>query len=144
MDWRRLERWAIIATIALYAAAALSLFLILGETLLPEGSPIQQASHNIANHLTRLGEIGGGVVIVVVLSILVGGGIGMLFLRAYDKYQENKQRRERERAQWMAEAMAEGRAEGRAEILEQLRDRGINVDDLLPPSEPSYETPAAP
>ena len=152
MDRRRLELWATIATIALYIAAAASLVIFLGENLLQEGTRAQRIFAATANHLNRLGGIGGGSIVAVILLIRVGGGTWVLFIRAYDNYQENKQRRERERAEWRAQAIAEGlaeglakgRAQGRAEILEQLRDRGVNVDDLLPPSDPSDESSAVP
>ncbi len=44
----------------------------------------------------------------------------------------------------LATGRAEGRAQGRTEIIAQLRERGINVDDLLPPDEPDTEPPATP
>ena len=153
MDWRRLERWATIATIALYAAAAASMIILLGEILLPEGSLAQRAFHNIANHLNRLGEIGGGTVIYSILLILVGGGIYLLILRAIDKYHENRERRARERAEAVAQGRVEGHAEGRAkghaegragsraEIRDRLKERGIDLDELLPPEEPTDEEP---
>lgn len=144
MDWRRLERWAIIATIALYVAAAASLAIMLGESLLSEGSSQQRAFHDIANYLNRLGEIAGGMIIVIVLLILVGGGIGMLFLKAYDQFQENRKRRARERAEAVEEGKAIGIEQGRAEILDELRERGFDVDDLLPPDESDTEPPATP
>ena len=147
MDWRRLERWATWATIALYVAAAVSVIILLGESLLPAGSPAQQIFHGIANHVNRLGEIGGGTLIYVILLILIGGGIYVLILRAIDKYHENRERRARERAEAIAEGHAEGRAEGhaegraegraegleqgRAEVRDQLQERGYNLDDLL-------------
>lgn len=163
MDWRRLERWANVASIALYVAAVVSLVIMLGESLLPTDSPVQRAVSDTANYLQRLGDIGGGTIIIVVLMILAGGGSYMLFFKAYDKYQENKQRREQERAVWRSEAIAEGRAEGRvegraegrvegralgrvegraegrAEILDELRDLGINVDGLLPDKGPNLD-----
>lgn len=144
MDWRRLERWAIIATIALYVAAAASLAIMLGESLLLEGSSQQRAFHDIANYLNRLGEIAGGMIIVIVLLILVGGGIGMLFLKAYDQFQENRKRRARERAEAVEEGKAIGIEQGRAEILDELRERGFDVNDLMSPDESDTEPPATP
>lgn len=143
MDWRPLDRWATIATIALYAAAAISVIILLGEILLPEGSPAQRAFHDTANHLNRLGEIGGGAIVVVILLVLLGGGCYMLILKAIDKYHENRRRRAQENTEWRAEGhaagraegRAEGRKEGRAEIRDRLRERGIDLDDLLPPEE---------
>ena len=128
MDSRRLERWAIVATIALYVASAASLVIIPGESLLAEGSPEQPGFRALADYLNRLGEIGGGAVIVAMLFILIGGGTGMLLLKAYDQLQENRKRPAREREA----ALAQGRAEGRFALLEELRNLGINVDDLLP------------
>ncbi len=119
------------------------MIILLGENLLPSGSPAQQIFHGIANHLNRLGEIGGGTVIYVILLILVGGGIYVLILRAIDKYHENRERRARERAEAVAEGRAEGRAEGleqgraegleqgRAEFRDQLQERGYDLDELL-------------
>ena len=76
----------------------------------------------------------------------------MLILKAIDKINENRERRARERAEWeaasraqgLAEGRAQGHAQGRAEIIEQLKERGINVDDLLSPDESDTEPPATP
>ena len=165
MDWQRFERWATVATIALYVAAAASLVIMLGESLLPEGSPAQRAFHDIADYLNRLGDIGSGMIVVVILFILVGGGTVMLLLKAYDQFQENRKRRARERAEaaaegraeglaegraeGLAEGLAEGRAEGlveglalgRAEIIDQLRERGISPDELVVSDETEPEDP---
>ena len=148
MDWRRLERWAIVATIAAYVAAVISLAVFLGEFLLPEASPVQRIFHSIASYLGRLGDIGGGSIVVIILLVLIGGGTYVLILKAIDKINENRERRARERAEWeaasRAKGHAEGRAQGRAELLDQLRERGYNVDDLLPPDESDTEPPATP
>lgn len=149
MDWQRFERWATVATIALYVAAAASLVIMLGESLLPEGSPAQLAFQNIADYLNRLGDIGSGAIVAVILFILVGGGTIMLLLKAYDQFQENRKRRARERAEAAAEGRAEGRAEGlaeglalgRAEIIGQLRERGISLDELVVSDESEPENP---
>ena len=149
MHWRRLDRWAIVATIALYVAATFSLFIILGETLLPAGTPAQITFHDIANYLNRFGEIGGGAIIVIILFILFGGGTAMLLIDAYDKLQAIRRRRAQER-QEMAAAIAasrakghaEGRAAGRAEVLDQLRERGYSVDEFLAPDTTTLEPPA--
>jgi predicted transposase YdaD len=63
-----------------------------------------------------------------------------LLTKGYELYREMLGRNE----QLRAEGRAEGRAEARAEIIEQLRDKGINVDDLLPPDESDTEPPATP
>ena len=65
------------------------------------------------------------------------GGTYVLFLKTIDKYHENRERRARERAEWEAAS----RAQGRAEVIEQLREKGINVDDLLLSDEPDTESP---
>ena len=153
MDWQRLGRWATIATITLYVAAAASLVVMLGESLLPEGSPAQRTFRAVADYLNRLGDIGGGAIIAVILFILVGGGTGMLLFDAYDKFQEIRRRRAEERAEALAEGRAEGLAEGlaqgraeglvqgRAEILNELRERGVNLDDFLSSNETDAEPP---
>ena len=143
MHWRRLERWATVATIALYVAAVASLVIMLGESLLTEGSPAQRVFRDVAEYLNRLGNIGGGAIVAVILFILVGGGTGMLLLKAYDQFQENRKRRARERAEALAEGHAQGRAQGRAEILDLLRERGVNLDELLPPEETKPGQPEA-
>ncbi len=127
MDWRRLERWAIIATTAAYLAAAISLVIFLGEILLPEGTPAQRVFHGIANYLGRLGDIGGGSIVAIILSVLMGGGIYVLFLKAIDKYHENRERRARERAEWEAAS----REQERAEIRDELQQRGYDLDEML-------------
>ena len=113
MDWQRFERWATVATIALYVAAAASLVIMLGESLLPEGSPAQRAFHDIADYLNRLGDIGSGAIVAIIVLILSGGGAGMLLFKAYDQFQENRKRRAEERAEALAEGQARGRAQGR-------------------------------
>ena len=85
----------------------------------------------------------------------------MLLLKAYDQFQENRKRRARERAEaaaegraaglaaglaegraaGRAEGLAEGLARGRAEIIDQLRERGINLDEFAPPDETDTEDP---
>ena len=65
----------------------------------------------------------------------------MLFLKAYDQFQENRKRRARERAGDIAEGRAKGRAEARAEILEQLKARGLDVDEFIPPDDPENNKP---
>ena len=143
MDWQRFERWATVATIALYVAAAASLVIMLGESLLPEGSPAQRTFHDIADYLNRLGDIGSGAIVAIIVLILSGGGTVMLLFKAYDQFQENRKRRAEERAaalaegqaQGLAEGRAQGRAEARAEIQDRLKEQGIDLDDLLPPDE---------
>ena len=79
----------------------------------------------------------------------------MLLLKAYDQFQENRKRRARERAEAAAEGRAEGMAEGlaagraegmaeglalgRAEIIDQLRERGISLDEPASPGETDPE-----
>ena len=57
--------------------------------------------------------------------------IPIAWLKAHDQFHENRKRRARERDGAIASAHAEGFAEGRAEIIQQLRERGIDVDMLL-------------
>ena len=143
MNWRRLERWAIIATVALYVAAAVSVIILIGESLLPEGSPVQRALQDAAHWLTRLGGIGGGTVVIIILLVMAGGGIYVLILKAIDKYHENRERRARAIAealdQGREEGREKGRAEGRAELLDQLRERGYSVDEFLSPEDTNSE-----
>lgn len=141
MNWRLLDRWATIATIALYVAAIGTLVIVLGESLLPAGSPAQTTFRNVAEYLVRLGNIGSGMIMTVILFILLGVGTAMLLFKAYDQFQENRKRRARERAEAIAEGRAEGRAEARAEIIEQLKARGLDVDELIPPDETESNRP---
>lgn len=57
------------------------------------------------------------------------------------RFQENRKRRARERAEDIAEGRAKGRAEARAEILEQLKARGLDVDEFIPPDDPENNKP---
>lgn len=158
MQWRQIERWA---TIAIYVSAGAGLAVLLVETLAPAGSAAQQLAHIAANRLTRLGEIGGGLLFAVVLAYLttMGGTWLMVLLmegierlknrRARSELQLEKIReeirkegREAAREEGREEGREAGREEGREEIRAAVRERleqlGIDPDVVLRPQ--SQET----
>lgn len=162
MQWRQIERWA---TIAIYVSAGAGLAVLLAETLAPAGSAAQQLAHIAANRLTRLGEIGGGLLFAVVLAYLttMGGTWLMVLLmegierlknrRARAELQLEKIReeirkegreaaREEGRKAGREEGREAGREEGREEIRAAVRERleqlGIDPDVVLRPQ--SQET----
>jgi len=137
MDRRRLELWV---TLALYIAAVVSLIVLLARRLVPERSPLQRAAQTIAEYLGELGDVASGTIVLIILLVIRGTATMALLTKGYELYREMLGRNE----QLRAEGRAEGRAEARAEIIEQLRDKGINVDDLLPPDESESEPPANP
>lgn len=73
MNWRRIERWA---TIALYTAASVAVVIVLVEALLPVGSLGGKLARVAAHYLTRLGDVGSGALLaIIVIALLVMGGI---------------------------------------------------------------------
>ena len=154
MQWRQIERWA---TIAIYVSAGAGLAVLLVETLAPAGSAAQQLAHIAANRLTRLGEIGGGLLFTVVLAYLttMGGTWLMVLLmegierlknrRARAELQLEKIReeirkegREAAREEGREAGREEGREEIRAAVRERLEQLGIDPDVVLRPQ--SQET----
>lgn len=133
MDRRRLELWV---TLALYIAAVVSLIVLLARRLAPERSLLQRTAQTVAEYLGELGEVASGTIILIILLVIGGTVIMALLTKGYELYREMLGRNEQLRA--------EGRAEGRAEIIEQLKERGINVNDLLSPDESDTEPPATP
>ena len=154
MQWRQIERWA---TIAIYVSAGAGLAVLLAETLAPAGSAAQQLAHIAANRLTRLGEIGGGLLFAVVLAYLtIMGGTWLMVLlmegierlknrRARAELQLEKIReeirkegREAAREEGRKAGREEGREEIRAAVRERLEQLGIDPDVVLRPQ--SQET----
>ena len=137
MHRRRLELWV---TLALYIAAVVSLIVLLARRLASERSLLQRTAQTVAEYLGELGEVASGTIILIILLVIGGTVIMALLTKGYELYREMLGRNE----QLRAEGRAEGRAEARSEIIEQLRNKGINVDDLLPPDESDTEPPATP
>ena len=144
VNWRRIERWA---TIALYTAASVAVVIVLVEVLLPPGSLGQKLARVIAQHLTRLGDVGSGALLaIIVVALLVMGGIWTMVLiaegvsRLSTLIKEIKGQNEQLKTAAREEGRAEGRAEGRDEmrdiVRERLEERGIDPDEILPPQDP--------
>ena len=120
MNWRRIERWA---TIAIYASAGIGLAILLVEALAPPGSLAQRIATFAADNLTRLGEIGGGLLFAIALTALsVMGGIWIMVLIAegWSRLTEII----REERNWKTRVEEEGRAEGLEKGREQGREQG--------------------
>ena len=157
MNWERLERWI---TRSLYIAAGTALVIVLTKRFAPEEWLIQRLAKAAAEFLDELGSVSGGVVIVIILSILGGNWFMSLIFRGVDMYRERKDRDERMKAEALeaglaegratglaegrveghATGRAEGRAEARAEIRERLLSLGIDPEEILPPDEPEQES----
>lgn len=139
MQWRQIERWA---TIAIYVSAGVGLAILLVEALAPAGSTAQQLAHIAANRLTRLGEIGGGLLFGVALAYLTGIGgtwIMVLLMEGIERL-KNRQTREQLRIEKLREGIREeGRKEVRAAVRERLEQLGIDPDDVLRPQALSQE-----
>ena len=133
MNWRQIERWA---TIAIYASAGIGLAILLVEALAPPGSLAQRIATFAADNLTRLSEIGGGLLFAIALTALsVMGGIWIMVLIAEGwsrlteiiREERNwKTRVEEEgRAEGLEKGREQGREQGREEGLEQGREQGL-------------------
>ena len=141
MNRRRLELWV---TLALYIAAIVSLIVLFARRFSPEGSPLRRTAETVAEYLGELGAVASGTIILIIL-LVIGGTVTMALLtKGYELYQEMRGRNEQLRAEGRAEGRVAGRAEARAEIIERLRNKGIDVEDLLPADEPDAEPPATP
>ena len=156
MNWRRVERWA---TIALYTAASAAVVIVLLEALLPSGSLEQKLAQVAAQQLTRLGDVGSGALLaIIVIALLVMGGIWIMVLIAEGVSRlstlikeirgQNEQLKAAAREEGLAEGRQEGLAEGRQEglaegrdemrdiVRERLEERGIDPDEILPLNDP--------
>lgn len=124
MDWKRLERWV---TNALYIAGGTGLVILLVKHLAPERSLPQRIASDAAAYLTELGNVSGGLLIVIILCVLGGDVIMATIFRGVDRYRkwrEDERRRKEEFIRVREESIAEGRAEGRAEGLADGRAEG--------------------
>ncbi len=128
MNWKRLENWV---TTALYIAGATALVIISVKRLAPERSLPQRIASDAAIYLTELGNISGGLLIVIVLCILGGSATMASIFYVVDRYREWKkdERRRKEefirlREESIAEGLAKGRVEGRAEGRTEGRAEG--------------------
>ena len=147
MNWKRLEHWV---TTALYIAGATALVIISVKRLAPERSLSQRIASDAAIYLTELGNVSGGLLIVIVLSILGGSATMASIFYVVDRYREwkkDEQRRKEEFVRIREESIAEGREEGRAAVFADVRtrliERGIDPDDILPPEENGSEPSAS-
>ena len=141
MDWRRLEFWV---TIAFGIAAGLALAMLSVNTWAPAGSPLRRlASDETVNFLGELGDVSGGLLVIVFILIFGGNVIMTVLLRGIEKLSEMREERKRIRTEAREEGLAEGRAEGRAEVdrewakwARKLIDEGKLSPDVELPSDP--------
>ena len=141
MDWRRLEFWV---TIAFGIAAGLALAMLSVNTWAPAGSPLRQlASDETVNFLGELGDVSGGLLVIVFILIFGGNVIMTVLLRGIEKLSEMREERKRIRTEAREEGLAKGRAEGRAEVdrewakwARKLIDEGKLSPDVELPSDP--------
>ena len=128
MDLRRLERWV---TTALYVAGGIALVIILANRLSPSGTISHRLTASIADFLTELGDVSGGLLIVIILLMLGGNRIMVSIFEGVDRYREWRRKNEQIKAEaeaaGRAEGLKEGRKAGRAEGLEEGRAEGLEV-----------------
>ena len=145
MNWKRLEHWV---TMALYIAGATALVIMSVKRLAPERSLPQRIASDAAIYLTELGNVSGGLLIMIVLCILRGSATMASIFHVVDRYREWKKDEQRRREEFIRvreESIAEGRVEGRASAMEDIRarliERGIDPNDILQTSENGSEPP---
>ena len=139
MDWRRLEFWV---TIAFGIAAGLAVAMLSINTWAPAGSPLRQlVSDETVNFLSQLGDVSGGLLVVVFILIFGGNVIMTVLLRGIEKLSEMREERKRIREEARKEGLVEGLAEGRAEKSREweewarkLMDEGKLSPDVELPS----------
>ncbi len=146
MNWQRMERWAIWASVAVYAAATVALLVLLVRNLAPDGSPAQRLAEGFAANLSDFGDVGGGALfIIVLLSMSAMGGVWTMVLifkgvdTLTEMIRERRGRDDRIREEGREEGREAGRQEGRQEgreeaialFQESLEQAGISPDDLM-------------
>ena len=118
MNWHRLELWV---TIAFGVAAGLALAILSIKFWAPEDWWLRQLIPPEAiKFLIELGDVSGGLIVIIFILILGGTLIMTVLLHGYEKLAEvlaeRKRRREEEKRR-LEEARAAGRATGLAEGL---------------------------
>ena len=138
MNWQRMERWAIWASVAVYAAATVALLILLVRNLAPDGSPAQRLAQDFAANLSDFGDVGGGALFVIVLlSMSVMGGVWTMVLifkgvdTLTEMIRERRGRDDRIREEGREAGRQEGREEAIALFQESLEQAGISPDDLM-------------
>ena len=124
MNWRQIERWA---TIAIYISAGVGLAMLMVEELSPPGSLAARLGETVGGYLTRLGEIGGGVLFAIVLAYLTIIGATWLMVLLMEGIDRLRSRRARSQLR-MQQIREEAREKFRAEIREEVRQ---DVDDIV-------------
>ena len=101
------------------------------------------ASDETVNFLGELGDVSGGLLVIVFILIFGGNVIMTVLLRGIEKLSEMREERKRIRTEAREEGLAEGRAEGRAEVdrewakwARKLIDEGKLSPDVELPSDP--------
>lgn len=117
MSRHRLELWV---TIAFGVAAGLALAILSIRTWAPDDWWLRQLLQEaVIDFLTELGDVSGGLIVIIFL-LLLGVSVAMtVLLRGFEKLAEIREERKRLRAEARAEGLAEGRAEGRAELKKE-------------------------
>ena len=94
------------------------------DELLPAGSPGQLVAHSIAHYLTRLGDVGSGALLgLIVVALLVMGGIWLMVLIAegVERLSTIIKEMKSKDAPTIAAAREEGRTLGIEEGREEMR-----------------------
>ena len=118
MDGERLERWA---TTALYISGIVAAVVLLTRSLAPDGSWPQRLAQAAVTHLTELGSVSAGLLVLIILITLLGNRIMVSIFSGIDRYHEWKGKN----AKIKAEAEAAGIEQGVAQGIEQGVAQGI-------------------
>jgi hypothetical protein len=132
VNWRRLELWV---AISFGVAAVIGISLQLARVFAAEGSLLRQSAQATIDYLSELGDISGGLIVIIFVVLWGGSGVMSLLFAGIEKYHEMKERHRRLRE----EGRAEGRAEARAEMRSILREKGLDPEEFLPLRESEYE-----
>jgi uncharacterized integral membrane protein len=134
MDWRRLELWV---TISFGLAAGTGVFLLLFKIFAPQDGPLQQWAQGTITFLSELGDISGGLIVIIFIAILGGNIFMTVLLRGIEKLHEMREERKRIREESRAAGLAEGRIERDKEWeawAERLIEQGLLPPDVSLPS----------
>ena len=122
MDGERLERWA---TTALYISGIVAAVVLLTRSLAPDGSWPQRLAQAAVTHLTELGSVSAGLLVLIILITLLGNRIMVSIFSGIDRYHEWKGKNAKIKAEAEAAGIEQGVAQGIEQGLAQGVEQGI-------------------
>ena len=122
MDGERLERWA---TTALYISGIVAAVVLLTRSLAPDGSWPQRLAQAAVTHLTELGSVSAGLLVLIILITLLGNRIMVSIFSGIDRYHEWKGKNAKIKAEAEAAGIEQGLAQGVEQGIEQGLAQGV-------------------